>query len=147
MAITTKKLAPISVQATVFTPGLTFLQSKVLSFVLSELGDRLDGTPVSLPDADGLPPPVPRVIVSSSDNQYKLKASPGRLNLYCLKTNDSQRVSLSEFYEFAVKASIGYIRTTSAKVGRLAGVLTRAVKVPDPAAEISGRFCKAEYVA
>ena len=144
--MTLSEFTPASVQATIFTPGLSFSQAKVLSFVLSELGDRLDGSPISLPDADMLPPQIPRVIVQSSDGQYRLEAAPLRLNVYWSRTNETQHVSFEEFYGFAAKACSGYVAATSARVGRLASVLTRAARRPDPAGEISTRFCKAEYV-
>jgi hypothetical protein len=144
LALTLRELVPISIQTTVFTPGLSFAQGKILSFVLSELADKLDGTPISLPRADRLPPAVPRIVVQSSDKRYKLEAAPARFNLYQLKI-DAQSLPLSQFAAFAADASVKYIQHIGARVGRLASVLTRAAKIPDPAKEISERFCKPEF--
>jgi hypothetical protein len=145
VALTVQQLIPISFQATIFTPGLTFDQSRILSFVLTELADRLDDAPVSLPKADRLPPAVPRIVVQSKDKRYKLEAGPARFNLYNLKV-DQRILDLDEFVEFATETFRSYVDTINARVGRLAAVLTRAAKVPDPAAEISGRFCRDEYI-
>ena len=56
-----------TIQATIFSPNLEFVQNKILSFILAEKDHIFDGEPISFPAAEGMPPQIPRIITLQRD--------------------------------------------------------------------------------
>lgn len=145
MALEISKFNIGSIQATIFTPGLTFIQSKVLSYLLTEWGDMFNGSPMSLPLAEEAPADVPRILIESADKYHKIEVSPNRVNIFWIRIKPEDEATL-DFYNMVPKIFEGYKNTTSAQIGRLAGIITRIAAVGDPALFIARLYCKEELV-
>ncbi len=135
-----------SIQATIYTPGLTFSHPKVLSYILSKWGDVFNGQPISLPAPEDLPPQVPRIIIESADKHYKIEAAPARMNIFLLRVDPEEDLAVRKFYSLVPEVLNGYRKETVAQVGRLAGVLTQTAFVDNPAALIVSKFCRNELI-
>jgi len=134
-----------TIQATIFTPGLSFSHARVLAFILSDWGDVFNGEPVSLPSpGEEIPIQIPRIIIPSADNKYKIEAAPARLNIFWLRSKKEDDVSVNEFYNMVPGIFKGYRSLTGAQVGRIAAVLARLINSDNPANIISNKFCRTE---
>ncbi len=134
-----------SIQATIFTPGLSFSQAKILTYILTDWGKVFDGESVSLPTLEGeVPLQIPRILITSADNNYKIEVAPARLNIFWLRSKKDDKASVKEFHKLVPGIFEGYRSLTGAQVGRVASVITRIINSDDPANIISNKFCRTE---
>lgn len=131
-----------SVQATVFTPGLTFSQPKILGFALQEYAQIFDGTPISVPFPRDAPAEIPRVTVQSANGHYKLEFALARANLFWFRQSDGDEIDVAQFLDFSAKTLGEYVDFVRGRVGRIAAVLNRFAKEANPAKFLADHFCK-----
>jgi len=131
-----------TIQATIFTPGIKFVQSKIMGSVLQRWSDRFDAPPVSMPLPSDAPAEIPRIILTSSDKRYKFEMAFARANLFWLRQEDEEEINPLEIFNFATELLWEYSVLSSAKIGRMAGLLNRFVKEPTPGLFLAKHFCK-----
>src|SRR2546427_9861996 len=72
-----------SVQAAIFLSDTeSFFQSAFLATILGRFATRYDGTVQAIPFKDDVPAEVPRVILQSHDEQWKLQAALNRIDSF-----------------------------------------------------------------
>lgn len=131
-----------SLQATLFTPGLSFSSQTILSHFLKDWGKIFDYAPISLPSDPNMPAEIPRIILQSSNKQYKIEFSLARVNLFWISNDGNKEISSNYFYDLSGKILCDYKNLIGAKVGRLAGVFNRINELKSPVSLIINQFCK-----
>src|SRR5438093_4571213 len=121
-----------ALQAVSFYSGSQFSGAKVLPLVLSELNNKLDGDPVSLPLPADAPAEIPRIILSSKDKTLRMQISPLRVDLRWEAVSDIA-VQIPEVCDLARRGFSVFSRATNAKPTRLALVVTRHHQTQNPA--------------
>jgi len=134
-----------SIQATIFTPGISFVQSKVFASILQKWGDKFDALPVSMPLPSNAPYEIPRIILKSSNNQYKIEIAFARANVFWLRQSEEDKIDIGEFLDFSASLLWDYSTSVSGKIGRIAALLNRFVKVPNPGLFLAQNFCKERW--
>jgi len=134
-----------SIQFTIFTPGLLFIPSKILGFVLTKWGELFDAAPVSMPLPSESPSEIPRIILQSSDGRSKLELAPSRANMFWLRQADTDEIKAEDFLGLATNLLWEYTATVNGKVGRIAVVLNRYVKHENPGEFLAQHFCKDKW--
>ena len=134
-----------SIQFTIFTPGLLFIPSKILGFVLTKWGELFDAAPVSMPLPPEAPSEIPRIILQSSDGRSKLELAPSRANMFWLRQADTDEIKAEDFLGLATNLLWEYTATVNGKVGRIAMVLNRFVKHENPGVFLAQHFCKDKW--
>ena len=129
-------------QATIFTPGLHFVQSKILAFLLQHYSDVFDGSPLSIPIPPDAPPEIPRIILESADKKYKLEVAHARVNLFRFRQEDDEQISINDFNSLAIPILSSYNKLVNSKVGRIAAIVNRFVKDSNPGLTLANHFCK-----
>jgi hypothetical protein len=144
---TTADFEIISIQATVFTPSLTFAASKLMTSALEKWGELFDSPPISLPLPSEAPSEIPRVILQSSTMHKKLELAPKRANLFWLRQSETDTIILEDYLRFAVDVLHDYVNIVSGKVGRIAAVLNRSLINPNPGLFLAQHFCKEKWLS
>lgn len=129
-----------SIQATVFTSGYSYTSNVILKYMLQN--EMFDGEPTVMPLPDDAPPQIPRIIMQSKDESYKLEVSPSRVNLFVTKKDKDGEIDINSFFDLAIKTLVGFLEHTNAKCSRIAAVVKRYHIVDKPEVEISKHFCK-----
>lgn len=138
----------ISYQAVVFTPDLQFNVNRVLAALVEEYSDLFNGDPVVLPPfpADA-PKEIPRVILKNSDESQKLQVAISRLDVFWSRNYlENPIVNIDDFVQEVNRIFSFYRSITSARFGRLAFVVTRSKISEKPGKELTGHFCKPEWL-
>lgn len=131
------------VQAVIYTPEADqFSQADTLATILSRYASRFNGPVQALPLPPNAPPGLPSLILTSSDNAFKLQAGPARIDSFWGRTpggNADDALSCIEVLDH-------YVRNTGKppRIGRVALVITRIADHKSPARELIERFCNAE---
>ena len=131
-----------SIQITIFTPGLLFIPSKILGYVLTKWGELFDKAPVSMPLPSDAPSEIPRIILQGSEGRSKLEFAPSRANMYWLRQNEADEVTVGDFLDSATNVLNDYIVIVNGKVGRIAVVLNRYAKHENPGLFLAQHFCR-----
>ncbi len=139
-----------SLQCTVFTEGpLQDPPAKVLRTVLSRFGERFNGELQAIPLPDDAPQHLPRVSMTSSDEAWKMQASPSRIDIFWNATIERLRenVPLRTPYSSAFEVINALITEHSISPARAAMVAKRVSFVERPAEVLLEYFCKPELRA
>ena len=131
-----------SIQITIFTPGLLFIPSKILGFVLTKWGELFDAAPVSMPFPSDAPSEIPRIILQSSDGRRKLELAPSRANMFWSRQTETDEVTAGDFLDSAANVLSDYVVIVNGKVGRIAVVLNRYAKHENPGLFLAQHFCR-----
>lgn len=136
-----------SCQATVFTPDGDLSVSKVMKDLYPSLASRFDGEPTVLPPIpEGAPPEIPRIILESSSHEWRCEFSPARVNLFWRRAKSTTTgVCISDFFQQASDLLVQYSREVNARVGRLAGLVTRFAEHQTPGLFLARHFCKERW--
>ncbi|MBM4332255.1 MAG: hypothetical protein FJ117_13720 [Deltaproteobacteria bacterium] len=135
-----------TIQTTIFTPGLSFASSRLLASALEKWGNIFDSPPISLPLPPDVPSEVPRIILQSSSMHKKLELAPKRANLFWLRQNETDTIILEDYLHFAADVLCNYVNIVSGKVGRIAAVLNRSLRSPNPGLFLAEHFCKENWL-
>lgn len=136
-----------SIQATIFTAGLSFIQSKILGSVLEKWGNLFDASPISIPAPSDFPSEIPRIILQSSDSKLKLEIASARANLFWLRQSETDKADIHDFFKFSANLLFEYVGIVGGKAGRLAAVLVRFIKEANPGQYLAQHFCKEKWQA
>ena len=131
-----------SIQATIFTPGLSFIQSKILGSVLAKWGELFDASPISMPVPNEAPSEIPRIILQSSDKTLKLELASARANLFWFRQSEEDIKDVQGFLAFSTALLCEYVGIVGGRVGRLAAVLIRFFEEENPGLFLAQHFCK-----
>jgi hypothetical protein len=143
--ITSKSFDIAECQVVLFTSGLQFSASRVL-IDMSQSVKLYDAEPVMLPNADEMPPEVPRIILSSRDGRHRMQASAIRCDIFRQALPEEPGPRLSELLPACLPIIRAYKRATNAAFDRLAIVVKRIVPFEQPAKLLSEHFCKDEWL-
>jgi len=135
-----------SMQATIFTPGLSFMPQEILGHVLQKWGEKFNYAPISIPSPGGMPPEIPRIILQSLNHQFKVEFSPARVNSFWLLVDEKDYYPFQDFFNFSEKLLCDYRNLVKGRVGRIASVINRFVKLKNSAKFLAERFCKKKWI-
>ena len=126
------------VQTVIFTPEYAaFNAAKVLTTILTKFSDRFDGEMQVLPLPSDAPADLSRVQLKSGDERRQLTISPSRMDSIWTKPEGN----LNSVVAGCADVQEEYLRSTEARVGRIALVINRIFAVENPAQELIRRFC------
>jgi hypothetical protein len=131
------------VQAVIYTPEADqFSQAATLATILNRYASRFDGDVQALPLPPNAPSELPRLILTSKDNAFKLQAGPARIDSFWASTPGGKEDDAFS----CIEVLDHYLRNTEKPpiIGRVALVITRIADHKNPARELIERFCNAE---
>lgn len=141
----------IKLMASIFTPEFT-IGDKLsrINFFKQRSNNKFDGDFFSVPIPQDAPAEIPRIILNSEDNSWKLEISLQRTNLIFLKPNllEIEDPDALNFSKFAQELFYSYKTDTDVKIQRLAYITERASVIEDksPSQYIADKYCKDKYL-
>ncbi len=133
----------VSRQAAIWTDEFDPGTREVMKLVTGPWSDLLDGEPVALPSGRGLPEGVPRVTVSSEDEQWKLQVAARRVDMFWQLRRGDDPVTDEHFTQAAADTLRPYLELSDkVRVIRMAYVVRRLVRSEAPARELAEHFCR-----
>ena len=141
----------IKLMASIFTPEFIIRDKFSLISLLHDISDKkFDGDFFSGPIPHEIPPEIPRLILNSQDNSWKLEVSLDRTNLIFIKPQEllHKAPRIQDFGGFAGNLFSEYKNNLDIKIQRLALITERFSEITDtkPSNFIASRFCKEEYL-
>jgi hypothetical protein len=133
-----------AVQVALFTPESTgFSSGRVVAAILPAFRERYDGEMQALPFPADVPGEVPRVVLQSGDERWRLQIGPARVDsLWAAKPSDPPSALVSVVTE-SVSVLDQYVRETGVRVGRVALIIRHFCAAVNPAQALITRFCNA----
>jgi len=129
-----------AVQAVIFTPDVAeFTVPTLLSRVLPVYATKFDGEIQAIPLPSDAPLEIPRVVLGSMNEEWKLSATPARTD--CLWSRKAEEESGVDAVQECVDILVDYVKGGDIRVGRLALVLTRVHEVANAPQLLVQRFC------
>lgn len=140
----TSDFALASAQVVYFTPDQEFSAASVARDVVPRLIGDLDAAPMVLP-APPAPPnlvaDVPRVLLGTRDQMWRLEIAPGRAQCFWNRiSEDSPNPPLEEVFLRASEFLYRYLQAQ--RVGRVAVVLNRVATHDAPGIFLAQHFCR-----
>jgi len=135
-----------SMQATIFTPDLSFQPQKILSYSLEKWGETFDDIPISMPIPPEIEKEIPRIILNSSDKNLKIEFSPARVNIFWIYAKEGDYYSIKDFYNFSQEILCNYNNLVKGRIGRIAAVIKRFLKLENPAKFLVEQFCQEKWI-
>jgi len=135
-----------SMQAIIFTPDLSFQQQKILRNSLEKWGETFDDTPISIPIPLEIEKQIPRIILNSSDKNLKIEFSPARVNLSWIYAKEGDYYSIKDFYNFSQEILCNYNNLIKGRIGRIAAIIKRFLKLDNPAKFLVEQFCQEKWI-
>lgn len=141
----------IKQMASIFTPEFSFSDNLFLLNLFHEISDnKFDGKLFSAPIPQDAPAEIPRLILHSKDEAWKLEVSLERINLIYIHPELSSLTNPDalDFGNFANKFIQSYKKKSKIRIQRLAFVIDRAAETKEttPAQYIANTFCKDKYL-
>src|SRR5437016_4453165 len=131
----------LSVQAALFfsdTKALT--QAGFLATILSRYAARYDGAVQAIPFIENVPPEIPRVILQSKDEHWKVQAALNRVDSFWLATKTPQ--GNADIPKQCIEVLEHYIQMNEGvSISRLGLVISRVVETEHSAQELIDNFC------
>lgn len=143
--ITARDFRLLEYQTVVFTPGLQFIQNKLLSALLGKWGELFDGDPIKLPQSQDFPPEVPRLILRSQDSHHELRASGGRLDFFW-RPEPEEVADVAAHLTSSIRLCIDYLDLTRGVASRLAAVVKRVALREEPGKTLAAYFCQDRWL-
>jgi len=131
-------------QAAAFYVRLALGVRSILTQVLGEVGEVLDGDPISLPVPAEAPPEIPRVMLTSKDRALRFDISLTRADFRWQRTEGA--LDLTRFLGNAQRAFQALNRSAESLPGRLALVAHRFKPEPDAGRVLAAHFCRPELL-
>ena len=132
----------VSRQAAIWTDEFDPGTREVMKLVTGPWSHLLDGEPVALPSGPGLPKGVPRVTVSSEDEQWKLQVAVRRVDMFW-RLRHEDPVTDEHFTQAVVGTLQPYLELSDkVRVIRMAYVVRRWTRADAPARELAKHFCR-----
>ena len=133
--------ALLSVQAALFLSDIKALtQSGFLAAILSRYAARYDGAVQAIPLTENVPPEIPRVILQSKDEHWKVQAGLNRVDSFWIATKTPQENV--DIPKQCIEVLEHYIQMNqSLPISRLGLVMSRVVEIENSAQELIDIFC------
>ena len=135
-----------SYQISLYTPEAEVSSSRFTSRLLPAWSDLFDGDPTVLPLPDGVPKEVPKVILQSKSNEWRMELASGRANFHWRRVPGTNIEGFSHFFEQLVPLLIDYRGFVDSRIGRLAAIATRFVQHENPGSYLVSHFCREEWL-
>lgn len=116
----------------------------LLPKLLSDLGDVLDGDPMTLPIPAEAPPEIPRLSLVSKDQRLRVDVSLLRVDLRWQRGTDT--LALDTFVQLVNRLFATLRHATETDPGRLAIILHRFRNDPTPGRALASHFCRPELL-
>src|SRR6266498_2801065 len=139
-----------SVQVALWLPkNAPFSQPLFLRAVLSPHAERYDGDLQAIPFPADAPAELPRLVLESKNEQWKLQAGPARMDSfwYLLPSEEPSQSDPEALVDQCVAPLLTYLRETNLTADRAAIVLNRFLAAERPAQALVDRFCTDEAKA
>lgn len=131
----------------VFTPIYYFNSNLVLSEILNNFREICDGEPIIIPLPDGAPQDLPRIILKSKNDIWRLEFSNSRVNIHAeLLIDNDNIIGINEFLDTAVQVLAKYKETTKINFGRIAVVVNRQIQLETPGLSLAKHFCYEKWI-
>lgn len=139
-------LSLASVQITAWTSGAQIDTRAALLQTLVEMGNVYNGSPLSLPLGDDVPPEIPQMILISSDQRLRIEVALTRVNLVWQRQSD-QTIDLEQTVGSFRERLYALAERQHLRLGRLAIVLTwdTSEREQNPASTVADWFCRDEW--
>lgn len=136
-----------SYQATIFTPDGDLSVSKVMKDFYPSQSNLFNGEPTILPPIpEGAPAEIPRIILVSNTGEWRCEMSPVRINMFWRRTKSTTTdVNIVDFFQKAVGILLRYCNSANARVGRLAGIVSRFAEHDSPGLFLARHFCQEKW--
>ncbi len=143
--------AIIKMVATIFTPDFSLGNKVSLINLFQKLsGEKFDGELLSVPIPQVAPAEIPRIVLNSANNTWKLEVSLARTSLIFFKPLVSEVTppDLPTFGDFAGNFYKSYKKETDIKIQRLALITERYTEIENkaPSQFLANKFCKDEFL-
>lgn len=140
MKITAKEFNLSTFQVSVFVRSSTLMtQSKLLTPILTKYNSLFNGDVTAFPVPSDAPAEIPRVIISSLDNTWKVQSSLNRID--CFWVNVGQEHKKENILRQAIDILLHIIELSKLSIGRSALVVNRYLERPTAAKDLSAHFC------
>lgn len=145
------EFSPIKFMAVIFTPDFAFGDKFSIINLFQELsGKKFAGELFSAPIPHEAPPEIPRIILNSKLNDWRLEVSLDRTNLVYSNPAFSPITDPEalDFVNFARKLFRSYKKASKVGIQRLAFITERVAKIKKkaPSQFIADTFCKEDYL-
>jgi len=141
----------IKLMAVIFTPDFNIGDKLSLINLFQELSEtKFDGELISIPIPQDAPAEIPRIILNSRDETWRLEVSLQRTNIIFLQplAPTATTPSMQDFAEVIKKIFKPYKEKNNIRVQRLAFVTERFSEISEksPSQFIADKYCKEEYL-
>lgn len=130
----------VGIQVVIFTPEEQLSSAKFIASVLRNQSTRYSGEVQAIPLPERVPPEIPRVILQSPDQDFRLEAALSRINSLWNSRTDS-KVVVAERAAECWEPVRQFVEENSIAVGRIALIVSRMLRDPNPAQTLIDRFC------
>jgi len=148
--ISASQLSLLSVQIAVWLPNsAAFTQSRFLGSVLGNYSERYDGDPQIMPFGPEVPDDVPRIILQSKDERWKIQAGTTRIDSSRTRNihdmlDDKDTGEKAFVYQECVDVLSEYLQDTGNHVTRVGIITSRFLQVENAAQILVDRFSSEE---
>ena len=133
--------------ASIFTPDDELSPVKVIQTFLPKIENIFDQEPTLIPNIEGMPKEIPRIILKSSDNSFACEISPKRFNvIWSESSKDAPAEKMDTIFSKATEILEKYQDYKKARVGRIAAIATSVYLVDDPGKYLAKHFCDAQWL-
>jgi hypothetical protein len=108
---------------------------------MANFRERFDGEMQVLPIPSDVPAEIPRIIMQSSDGQWRLSMGPARFDSVWQNNTPSGTSSLSYLVQKCFEVQERYVRENNIRVSRTALIIHRTSPCLNPAQDLIHRFC------
>jgi len=130
-------------QASVWTEGFEPSTRDVMSLAMGSWSKRFDGEPTVISQSTGLPSDFPRVIITSSDNFWRIQFSLSRLDVFWERQPSETSLVPTDFAGAALEAFESYIKSNQEiRVVRMAFIVQRHLPKSQPGRELAKYFMR-----
>lgn len=119
----------------------------IIALSVGPWAQLLDGDPVILPADLVLPPEVSRFTLGSTDRRWRLQVGQVRADLFLNRTTEDESLNTLEFAETGSSVFRQLLRSSNARVTRIAFTVHRAQPMLDPAMTLARFFCRDDIIA
>lgn len=145
--LTAPNFSIASCQASLITPDGGFSASKILKEFYAPHADFFDATPMSLPIPDEAPAEIPRVILKTSNQEWKCQFSPARADIVWARPKTAKtEITLRQFYRTVEDVLLIYVGIAT-RIARIGTIATRYSEHPTPSLFLARHFCKERWDA
>lgn len=137
----------VSYQLVMFTPDHALSIQRFMTELYPRWAKLFDGPPCVIPIADHAPAEVPRIVLASLGNRWKIEVAPTRFSfIWHTQFDGSDEPTAPVIIELGMSHLLQYREALSARANRLAMVRTRARPTDLPGTVLSKHFCKERWI-